>query len=52
MTVETRGAAATGLATVTSAGAVLDVWYPVPALAGGDVTQPDLAAAESADGGA
>ena len=45
----TSGAAATGLATVTTAGTVLDVWYPAPALTGDPVEQPDLTAAERTD---
>ncbi|MFP5023133.1 2,3,4,5-tetrahydropyridine-2,6-dicarboxylate N-succinyltransferase [Pseudonocardia phyllosphaerae] len=36
-----EGASGTGLATVTTDGTVLDVWYPAPALAGQDV--PDVA---------
>ena len=48
----TAGAAGTGLATVTTDGTVLDVWYPAPALVGlayPDVVQPDLSAAERTD---
>ncbi|MBM9468275.1 2,3,4,5-tetrahydropyridine-2,6-dicarboxylate N-succinyltransferase [Nakamurella leprariae] len=52
----TAGAAATGLATITEDGTVLDVWYPAPALTGSSPTgpaeatsQPDLAAAERSD---
>ncbi|OSY42428.1 MULTISPECIES: 2,3,4,5-tetrahydropyridine-2,6-dicarboxylate N-succinyltransferase [Pseudonocardia] len=46
-----EGASATGLATVTTDGTVLDVWYPVPALAGTEVTDPadDLAALVASD---
>ncbi|MEQ3551562.1 2,3,4,5-tetrahydropyridine-2,6-dicarboxylate N-succinyltransferase [Pseudonocardia nematodicida] len=41
-----EGASGTGLATVTTDGTVLDVWYPAPALAGTGTTDPadDLAA--------
>ena len=35
-----EGASGTGLATVTTDGTVLDVWYPAPALAGTEVTDP------------
>ncbi|OLL75766.1 2,3,4,5-tetrahydropyridine-2,6-dicarboxylate N-succinyltransferase [Pseudonocardia sp. Ae168_Ps1] len=46
-----EGASGTGLATVTTDGTVLDVWYPAPALAGTDVTDPadDLAALVATD---
>jgi 2,3,4,5-tetrahydropyridine-2-carboxylate N-succinyltransferase len=46
-----EGASGTGLATVTTDGTVLDVWYPAPALAGTDVTDPadDLAALVTTD---
>lgn len=46
----TDGANGTGLATVTTAGTVLDVWYPAPALGtGAPAALPDLAAAERTD---
>jgi 2,3,4,5-tetrahydropyridine-2-carboxylate N-succinyltransferase len=45
----TSGATATGLATVTADGVVLDVWYPAPSLDGDPVAQPDLAGAERSD---
>jgi len=46
-----EGASGTGLATVTTDGTVLDVWYPAPALAGTEVTDPadDLAALVTSD---
>ncbi|MEU6697977.1 2,3,4,5-tetrahydropyridine-2,6-dicarboxylate N-succinyltransferase [Pseudonocardia sp. NPDC046786] len=46
-----EGASGTGLATVTTNGTVLDVWYPAPALAGTEVTDPadDLAALVTSD---
>ena len=46
-----EGASGTGLATVTTDGTVLDVWYPAPALAGAEVTDPadDLAALVTSD---
>lgn len=51
----TVGALGAGLATVSTDGTVLDVWYPAPALAdtqasaGGAAGQPDLTAAERTD---
>ena len=50
----TDGALGTGLATVTSDGTVLDVWYPKPALLGGGgsadrAEQPELKRAERTD---
>ena len=47
----TDGAYGTGLATVTPSGAVLDVWYPEPALlmSGRMAEQPDLRLAERTD---
>ncbi|MFP5068537.1 2,3,4,5-tetrahydropyridine-2,6-dicarboxylate N-succinyltransferase [Pseudonocardia nantongensis] len=46
-----EGASGTGLATVTTDGTVLDVWYPAPALAGQDVADPagDLGALVGSD---
>lgn len=35
-----EGASGTGLATVTTDGTVLDVWYPAPAIAGQDAADP------------
>lgn len=46
------GARGTGLATITTDGTVLDVWYPRPTLAAGagiDDAQPDLTGAERHD---
>ncbi|MDQ6656752.1 MAG: 2,3,4,5-tetrahydropyridine-2,6-dicarboxylate N-succinyltransferase [Actinomycetota bacterium] len=49
----TDGAFGTGLATVTTAGTVLDVWYPAPRLGArtgpADAGQPELTAAERTD---
>ncbi|MBP2370828.1 2,3,4,5-tetrahydropyridine-2,6-dicarboxylate N-succinyltransferase [Pseudonocardia parietis] len=46
-----EGASGTGLATVTTDGTVLDVWYPAPAPAGTEVIDPseDLAALVTTD---
>ncbi|SFM95575.1 2,3,4,5-tetrahydropyridine-2-carboxylate N-succinyltransferase [Pseudonocardia ammonioxydans] len=46
-----EGASGTGLATVTTDGTVLDVWYPAPALAGTEVVDPadELAALSTTD---
>ncbi len=43
------GATATGLATITGDGTVLDVWYPAPGLNDSPVDQPDLDAAHRSD---
>ncbi|MDQ2845613.1 MAG: 2,3,4,5-tetrahydropyridine-2,6-dicarboxylate N-succinyltransferase [Actinomycetota bacterium] len=49
----TDGANGTGLATVTTAGTVLDVWYPAPQLGAATgstgTSQPELTAAERTD---
>jgi 2,3,4,5-tetrahydropyridine-2-carboxylate N-succinyltransferase len=47
----TGAAHGTGLATVTAAGSVLDVWYPAPALGppGTGADQPDLSGVERVD---
>jgi len=45
----TDAANGNGLATVTSTGTVLDVWYPLPALGAGRQQQPDLSTAERID---
>ncbi len=43
------GATCAGLATITTDGTVLDVWYPAPALPDSAVEQPDLSGAERTD---
>jgi len=45
----TDAAHGNGLATVTSTGTVLDVWYPLPALSAERRDQPDLSRAERTD---